>query len=291
MAVALRWHPADGCLDSAGLYQLVRSRRRPVGSAAEADAIVSGRARMSAAGGWDVELVVADRRGAILGRRSLAVADGGCQALRQHVAVVVAMLVDSSVVEAAADIRAPEKRAPRPPSGARWTGDAALAIVGESGRLPGAVPGLAMSAGLASPGGWRAELAMSAFAIAEASDATGQTSLRWLAAAAAGCPPGLARAGWSLAACGGLEAGAVLARGAGFARNQRDRELMLDGFGRLRIERRVVGRTFAALGVSVRLAIRRPQFGYEDESGRFQPLYAPTWAAATADIGVGAHFP
>ncbi len=289
MQVALRWHPADGCLETADLYRLVHSRRRPVGSADEADAVVSGRARMSAGGGWDVELVVADRRGGILGRRSLAVAAGGCEALREHVAVVVAMLVDSSVVEGAADIAPAPPVSPEP--AARWSGDAALAITGESGRLPGTAAGLAMSAGLASAGGWRAELTMSAYASAHASDASGQTSLRWLAAAAAGCPPGLARAGWRLAACAGLEAGAVLARGTGFARNQRDGELVVDGFGRLRGERQLVGRTFAAAGVSLRVGIRRPRFGYEDEGGRFQPLYEPAWAAVTADIGLGAHFP
>jgi len=300
--VALRWDPADGCLDTARLYALVHSRRRPVGADAASDAIVSGRARMSATGGWDVELVVADRRGAVLGRRSLSVAAGGCEALREHVALVVAMLVDSSVVERAADIaradiaradiaRADIARADIAPGRERWGGDVALAIAGEVGRLPGTVPGLAMSAGLSSPGGWRADIAMSAFAAATASDPSGRTSLRWLAAAASGCAPGLAPAGWRLTGCVGLEVGALLARGDGFERNQRDRELMVDALGRLRIERRLVGRTFAALGVGVRIAVRRPRVGYEDESGQFQPLYEPSWAAVTADLGLGAHFP
>ena len=289
--MALRWHPADSCLDTAGLYALVHSRRRPVGADAAADAIVSGRARMSATGGWEVELVVADRRGAILGRRSLSVAAGGCEALREHVALVVAMLVDSSVVERAADIAPDIAPADIALARERWRGDAALAIAGEAGRLPGNVPGLAMSAGLSSPGGWRADIAMSAFALATTSDPSGRTTLRWLAAAAGGCAPGLAPAGWRLTGCAGLEVGALVARGDGFARNQRDRELVLDALGRLRIERRLVGRTFAVAGLGLRIAVRRPRVGYEDETGQFQPLYEPSWVAATADLGLGAYFP
>lgn len=290
VAVALAWRSGDGCLDTAGLYSAVRSRRRPAPPAVRADAILSGRAEARPAGGWQVELVVADRRGAVLGRRSLAVAEAGCEPLRQHVALVVAMLIDSSVVERAVESRA----GPPPPvrrQAAPWRGDAAAAIVAEAGRLPGAVPGLGLAVGLRSPGGWRTELGLIGFAGASAGDGAGDTSLRWAAAALTGCAPGLRPDGWQLTACAGLEAGVMFAEGSGFARNQRDREPLVDGLARARLERRLVGPSFVALGLSGRLAVLRPRFGYEDEAGAFQPLYQPSAGAATLEVGLGAHFP
>ncbi len=291
VAVALLWRSSDGCLDTGGLYRDVRSRRRPVDSAAAADAIISGRAEVRLGGGWHVELVVADRRGTILGRRSLEVAEDGCAPLREHVALVVAMLVDSSVVEAAAPAATAAPRPDTPAERSRWRGDVAAVVLAEAGRLPGATPGLGASVGLASPGGWRGELAAAVFAEASASDGSGETSLRWIAAALSGCAPGFRPDGWQLTACAGLEAGAMLAEGAGFTRNQRDRELLLDALARLRIERRLLGPTFVALGLTARAALLRPRFGYEDEAGMFRPLYEPMAVAATAEVGLGAHFP
>lgn len=291
VAVAVVWRPSDGCLDSARLFEAVgaRSRRHPVRSAAEADAVISGRAAFRPEGGWQVDLAVADRRGVLLGRRSLVVADAGCDALRDHVALVVAMLIDSSVVEQAAASAPPSP--PGDAAGARWRGDAALSLLAEAGRLPGAVPGLGIGLGVDSPGGWRAEIELAAFAEASAADDSGRTSLRWLAGALAGCAPGLRPDGWVLTGCAGLEVGAVLAEGAGFTRNQDGRELLLDGLARLRVERRLAGPTFLALGLALRVAALRPRFGYQDEAGVFQPLYEPSWAAASGQVGLGAHFP
>ena len=295
VAVALLWRSSDGCLDTGGLYRAVRSRRRPVGSATDADAIISGRAEVRPGGGWHVELVAADRRGAILGRRSLEVAEDGCAPLREHVALVVAMLVDSSVVEGAADIQ----RAP-PPSDVRsdegWQGDADTVLLGEIGRLPGEEPGLGAAFGLTLPGRWRGEVGLAVFAQSTARDDSGETTLRWIAGHAAACR---ARRGiWRRrptwlreVACVGLEAGVMSAKGAGFTRNQRDHELLVDAVVSSRLEIDLVGPTFLLGGFGWRLAARRPRFGYEDETGVFQPLYQPSLIGLVVEIGVGAHFP
>jgi hypothetical protein len=292
VAVALRWHPADGCLDTAGLYQLVHPRRRPVGSPDEADAVVSGRARVSAAGGWEVELVVADRRGAILGRRSLEVAGGGCAALREHVAVVVAMLVDSSVVERAAS---PAPPAPPPVRRDRsWQGDAGIGLVGEIGRLPGREWGARATFGLTSRDGWRGALELLAFAGSSAHDEIGETTIRWLGGALAGCRRGPGRRAWPWLrrmVCVGVEGGVMRAEGSGFARNQRDQTLLIDLLVDARAEVPLVGPTFLALPLTARGALLRPRFGYEDETGTFTQLYAPKTFAITVGVGVGAYFP
>ncbi|HEU5059362.1 MAG TPA: hypothetical protein VFU21_22670, partial [Kofleriaceae bacterium] len=222
------------------------------------------------------------------GRRSLAVAEAGCAALREHVALVVAMLVDSSVVERAAPARAGAPPPVRPEP--RWGAYAAAAIAAEAGRLPGWAPGLVLAGGVTTAGGWRAEIGLAGFAGARAADGTGATDLRWLAVSLVGCAPGLGPPGWWAGACAGLEAGAVLAEGSGFARNQSERELLVDALVRVRIERRLAGPAFLALGVTGRLGARRPRFGYEDEAGAFRPLYEPAVAAASAELGVGAHF-
>lgn len=286
VAVALAWR-ADGCLDTAGLYRAVRSRRRPAREATGADAIVAGGAQVRPGGGWLVALVVTDRRGAILGRRSLEVADASCAALREHVALVVAMLVDSSMVERAVPTAAP----PPVRREERWRGDAAAALLVEAGRLPGEEIGLAAAFGLTSRRGWRAELGLFAFAEATAGDGTGATSIRWMGGRASGCLPAAREGWWQGSACAGLDASVMSAEGSGFTRNQGDHKLLVDAVVNARTEFRLVGPTFLALALTGRLAALRPRFGYEDESGTFRALYEPKTAAATGEIGLGAHFP
>lgn len=81
------------------------------------------------------------------------------------------------------------------------------------------------------------------------------------------------------------------AKGAGFTRNQRDHELLVDAVASSRLEIDLVGPTFLLGGLGWRLAARRPRFGYEDETGVFQPLYQPSLIGLVVEIGVGAHFP
>lgn len=81
------------------------------------------------------------------------------------------------------------------------------------------------------------------------------------------------------------------AEGSGFARNQRDQKLLLDLVVKARSEVRLVGPTFLALALTQRVALLRPRFGYEDETGTFTPLYEPRTFAITIGFGLGAHFP
>ncbi len=145
--------------------------------------------------------------------------------------------------------------------------------------------------GLASPGGWRAELSLFSIAEARAVDDSGETSLRWIGGGLFGCAPVGGRRSWHAHDCAVFEASDMIAEGSGFARNQRDHKLLLDAVVRARIERRLLGPTFVALGLAGRLAAVRPRFGYEDEAGVFQPLYEPRAVAGSIEIGVGAHFP
>jgi hypothetical protein len=287
VSVALLWQSADGCFDTGSLYAAVRSRRRPVESAAEADAVISGHARRDAAG-WQVELVVADRGGTVLGHRSLVVAGQGCEALREHVALVVAMLIDSSVVERAAP---PPPAAIPPRREPRWRGDAGLGVLAELGRLPGEETGIGATFGLTERESWRGEVALFVSAEASAHDEVGETSIRWFGGSLAGCRQLVRRRPWQEFACAGFEAGLMRAQGAGFARNQRDRQLLVDLVVKTRTELGLVGPTFLALALTGRLALLRPRFGYEDETGTFTPLYEPRTVAATIELGLGVHFP
>lgn len=305
VAVALQWHSGDGCLDSDRLFDAVqgRSRRSPVRASDEAAAIITGRAdRRPEDSGWQVELTVVDRAGAVLGRRSLTVPEPGCDALREHVAVVVAMLIDSSIVEGGGAVMPPPPAPPpparpppaRPPPAPqrppRWSVDAAVAAVIEAGRLPGTTPGIGAAIGVTSPRHWRIELGGFGYAQASAADGTGRTTIRWITGALAGCAPGLEPEGWRFAACAGVDVGVMTGEGAGFTRNRLDRQLVVDGFAGGRIERHLVGPTYLELGFTVRLALRRPRFGYQDETGAFRPLYEPAWAGTTGQLGLGAYF-
>ncbi|HUS65847.1 MAG TPA: hypothetical protein VMZ28_14950 [Kofleriaceae bacterium] len=293
--VAVVWSSREGCLDGAAAEAAVRARtRRTVRPAAEADAIIAG-AAAARAGGWSVEIVVTDRRRREeLGRRALEVR-GDCAALRDHVALVMAMLADSSVVDPAAVPPAPARDAELPPGASidalrRWRVEVAAGGAGEAGRLPGATPGVAVAVGAVTPGGWGIELRGAAFAAAHAEADVGESELRWSAAGLVGCAPGWGAGVARATACGGVELGAVSAEGSGFARNLDQRELLVDGLLVARGELAVGGPVFVRLDAGLHAAARRPRFVYEDESGELRGLYRPRLVGATAALQLGARF-
>lgn len=295
--VAVVWSSREGCLDGAAADAAVRARtRRAVRPAAEADAIIAGAAAARAGGGWSVEIVVTDRRRREeLGRRALEVR-GDCAALRDHVALVMAMLADSSVVDPAAVPPAPARDAELPPGASihvdgRWHLDVAAGGAGEAGRLPGWAPAVTVAVGAVTPGGWGIELRGAAFAAAHAESAGGESELTWSAAALVGCAPGWGAGAVRATACGGAGLGLVAAEGSGFARNLDQRELMVDGLLVARGELAVAGPLFVRLDAGLHVAARRPRFVYEDESGDLRDLYRPRLFGATAALLLGARFP
>lgn len=291
--VGVAWTSRDGCLDTAMVEAAVGARtRRALRPAGEADAVISGAATARSGGGWQVDLIVMDRRRAeVLGRRALDVASSDCAALRDHVALVMAMLADSSVVEPAAVAPVDDAEAPpREVVERRWS--AAIAVGGavEAGRLPGVAPAWRASVGAVTPGGWSVELRAAAFAAASAEREAGEASLAWRIAAVIGCVPGWSGAGWRATACAGLEVGTMDADGAGFARNADARELLIDGIGAVRVERRIAGPVSVCAEAAIQVAARRPRFGYEDEAGTFRGLYRPRVVGAVGGAGVVVRF-
>lgn len=301
VTVSLEWSSTEGCLDTESLRTSVsaRTRRKPVAAGEGADAVIVGRAEPGPKGGWWVELRVTDRAGAELGRRTLEIAEGGCAPLRDHVAVITAMLVDSSVVEQAAQTAPvvpppPRPPPPRPPPrvpSPPWRGTAAVFAAGEVGRLPDVKAGGGLTIGRGFGAIARVDLTVTRFAAATArSDDGGRTVLRWTATALDLCTAW--RAGRLLLTdCAGLEAGLVSARGSGFADNSQNVELLVDGRLVIQVDLDLVGPVFLRAGVVGRAALVRPRFGFEDETGVFQPLYQPSFFAATGHLGLGARFP
>jgi hypothetical protein len=286
--VALTWTSREGCLDGAAVEAAVRTRtRRVVRAAEEADAVLTGTAAARPGGGWAVEIVVTDRRrGVELGRRALEVAPSDCAALRDHVALVMAMLADSSVVDPAA-VAPPRATA----QARRWRAVMAAGAVVEAGRLPGATPGITIALGVEAPGRWGAELRAAGFAAASATEAGGESELRRGAIGVLGCAPAWRAAGWRTLACAGLEVAAVSAEGAGFARNRTTREVLVDAVADVAVERQVVGPVSVRADLWMCAAVRRARFGYEDEAGTFQTLYRPRVFGGMGGFGVVVRFP
>jgi hypothetical protein len=178
----------------------------------------------------------------------------------------------------------PPQKARAAASQERWHAGLAMSTQLEAGRLPKTPIGLGFSLVSQSPR-WLLALRANSYPEVEARGGGGQTRLSWSSFGATGCASLVLR----LRLCGGLELGLVTAIGRGFLENRNQREWTFDALAgpRLDVAR---GRIFGWLGLWSRLALLRPEFGYEDENGQFQVLYAPRAFALSGEIGLGVHF-
>lgn len=293
VAVALEWKAADGCAGAARLRAEVkdRVRRNAVVDGGPADVVIRGESRREP-GRWAASIqVVARRGGAELGVRELASEAAGCGELDRAVVLVLAMMVDSSIVDEAA---APPQMfdAEEPPSTARlprtpeWRGALAIAGMAEVGRLPGVPLGVELAVQIEPPSLWPVELAVSAWQEASLETGDGGSTFRHLSAALLGCPLRARH----LALCGGGQVGVIEAEGFGFVDNRSERELVADVRLEARGELPVAPGWFLRVAAAAWIPLARPRFSFESSGGAVEPLFSPAPVSGVGQIGVGTRF-
>lgn len=311
--VALQWGSQEGCLDRPQLVAAV-SAAAPTSLLVDtdADAEILGRAEQASDGSWSIAITVVDAKGKLLGERDLHVAEAGCQALVEHVVLVTAMLVDSAMVRAASETKSGAQEHDDGPGSSRLQPvddpqnplyRQALPVTTvprlrislgpgvELGRLPSASLGMRLGGAWRFAGGIEWALAAYAFPEVVVSVAEGEEmALRWRGLASAICVPTATLAAFELRACGGARIGEMRAQGRGFVVDERQRELVADLDVEVIASRALVGRLYLAASLGALAALRRPQFGYESETGSFEPVHAPPLFGAGAQIALGLRF-
>lgn len=298
--VAIHWPAGQQCLQAESIIDraAAKVRRHIVSRDKRAHAIVIGRARFIASG-WQItlELRAADSR-QLLGTRELEVAGAGCEAALEHAALVIAMLVDSSVVAEVANHRSavqvsdPESPPSRVATRAPHRHYAGIGLAVEAGRLPNVLPGLQILAGARPVSALELEVALGGYWPTDTASTSsgGKSELTTLLARGQACAGGAIVPGLRVSGCTGLVMYRMAARGSGFVMDQAPVEWLLDAALGAHLERVTGSRGFVRLATFANLAIVRPAFGYLAEDGQFQQLYTPSLLALTASASFGLRF-
>jgi hypothetical protein len=138
---------AEACAGAASLAREVEERlhRRALFSASEADVSIEGRVEPVPSGGWHAVVELRDRRGVLLGTRTLDGVGTDCAELRKSVALAVALMIDP---EAALH---PAPPAPSEAAAPLATASAPAAMTSVPAPAPASVPPPASAAAPAPP--------------------------------------------------------------------------------------------------------------------------------------------
>jgi hypothetical protein len=320
---ALEWHRADGaegCIDRETLAERVdRQLGRPaVVAASRGDVTIEGRVERAPAGrpGFRAHLTAA-RDGSPLGARDLGTDRAECAALDDSLTLVVALLIDPEHVLAE---RAPPSPAPPSPPAAsdatlsprEWAGvrepwspavpehdvpavtrrspwRAELDASGELlvGLMPSPAPGLRAAVSLLPASIPAVELGVEWFSNESTGSAAGGGSFGLVEGSLDVCPT-IGR--WSrlrLAACGGVDAGAMTAQGFGFSHLESHAEATVALGAGARATFHIAGPLLAFAGLRALVPLVRPDFVYADGAGKTPLIYQPAAVGGAAEVGLG----
>jgi hypothetical protein len=309
--VAIEWRAGPGAESCAGAEQLRTAAAAQVrinaivDDAGIADVVVRG-SSVRTSDGWRATILVSTWAGRELGRRELTEAGADCAALDAALVVVLAMIADSSMVDNArgSDPRPPDEPhmvPPRPPPPPpqdpvpvepppRWHIAVIASAGGELGRLPDAAGAADLAARIEPPSLWPIELGIEFTTESTADTGAGGSAFRYAGASLLACSGRGASGRLAIEPCAGAAAGAMTADAFDFRDTRSRRALTIDARFELRGELRVSRAWFVRATASARLALVRPGFSYETESGSLESLHQPGLAAGAAQIGVGVRF-
>jgi hypothetical protein len=301
-----RGEDAAECSDEAGIRQAVESRlRRPVFvSEPDADVRVQTTLRRAAAG-WTAELVLQTPQGQKLGTRQLSTEAPHCSALDDSVALALALMLDvprDKVMSAdrLAPVEQPHSPAASPPPSTPvqlpedtpprrlpWSVEGGLLAVLGIGVLPGAAPGVRVSAAVEPPVFWLTEVEWTWWPARDASDAGVGAGLGRQSFGLFVCPLLLDLERVRAHACLGQQVGWIRAEGHGFDEN-RDRARTTYGLGvRARGSIQLVGPLTFRAGLEVEAPLVRDRFVFTEGDGTQERLYRLPLASLTGELGLG----
>jgi hypothetical protein len=294
--VALRWtsdETAGDCRAGGDLATAIARRiGRPLEPIDQADLVIEGRTE-STATGIVVTITARDAHGAILGQRVLTGADLDCRELDESVELIVAMIIDANdrgSTPPPTEVRT-ETRVPPPtlPETRRRRLAFGVSVLASAGKFPEWNAGISAGAAM-SIGGAGAVVELGLWRPARAEQEMIGSTLHVAAVAAAVCPAVGSRPRWTVSVCLGVQGGALVARGFGFADNRRDVALLVDITSHVTVDLALWESWLLRPAVGGSLPLIRPEIAFETSSGTTAVLYQPDPVAALIQLGLWRQF-
>jgi hypothetical protein len=286
--MCLAWKPGPGadCPLVEDIAAAIRDTLgRPLTSHGMCETHVSGAFRSDSMGGWSVDLHFVSKDGQSLGDRSLEIRDAPCSALKQPVALVIALTVEGKSSDRAA------LRLARPPANRSDSPSTDVAAIYVGGALSSGLTGdvgLGATMGVASRvvRGWPLRLETT-FWFPTAKAGAGPAGEFWAWLGGLGVCPSLYE--WKhvvASACARVVAGVV--RGAGRGLDQIDDTTRPFGAAELSAHLSVQLSHHAALYLDLGAAAPwlRARFVYRDPLGAAVPVHEPRFVIPLAELGI-----
>jgi hypothetical protein len=296
----VRMPGAESCVATQDLAQRVEARLgRPVFvSAAQADVSVEGLIEPAGPGrGYRAMLTLRDAHGAALGTRELARADASCDAMREPLALVIAVMIDPDAAlgpKAQPTVSVPTPEAPPPvviekpvyiavpsppaPPKPTWNVEVGAGFASTVGLLPNVGFGIAASGLVTPPGLFPFEGFGAAWFDDPTTTSSGSVSVSFLEVGGGLCPLHYEGPRLHVALCGLGELGLLTGRVSG---GSPDRPLYLGVAVEGRLAVRLVGPLALRAGVSPTVPL----------TPRHIDGFRLADVAAVADVGLGLLFP
>ena len=277
--VALRWSQSAGtsaCIGDRELAAAVTARLGGAGHHGRARIVISGDIA-PAATGWTAAIRTEDDHGTVLGQRDLHEAASDCRAIDDKLVLVIALIIDPALLDAAE----PVAIAPREP----WRFGAGVAALASRGMLPGVGFGTAVVAIVEPPHVWPIELGATLWPHDRAIADPGGATLLQLTGGVAVCP----HLAGPLSTCAGVEAGELRAQGFGYSRNELQHELVVDGTLALRLDWRFGRDAGARFGAGAWIPASRPRFAFRDGATDVM-VFQPAAVAGVTEIALWTRF-
>jgi hypothetical protein len=319
----IRMAGAEECVPTQELARAVEGRlgRAVFVSAAQADVSVEGHVE-PVAGGFRAFLSVRDPRGTLLGTRDLS-ALGSCDALREQIVLVIALMIDPDAARPAAPpvpapvpastqpapaslpistptstptpetriilVHDPDRPPPAPPR--PWRTDAGVSAAFNVGQLPKADLGIAAQGEIVPPGFWGIEVYGAVWFLPATRAIENGASEFTLAYAGLALCPLLHRTGsLHYSACAGGELGNLHARSSGFDHSYTQDGVVMDAALRGRLGVAMAGPFEARVGTSVAFPLIRDHFVVTAPEGDHE-VFRVLPVAVVVDAGLGVRFP
>jgi hypothetical protein len=312
----IRLQGAESCISTQALAQAVEERlgRKVFVSASEADVSVEGHvARASSPPRWRATLTIRDATGAELGTRDIDSNGESCSSLDEGVVLVVSLLIDPDAASSPPAV-APAEPEPAPPPAPPptvvverqrvlvpvpaprpddpWRVEVGAGMAASLGLLPAPSLGAKVVAIVEPPRFWGILVSGAYWFGADAEAERGAYADVTLAHAGAGlCPLRLAAWRVSYRICAAVDVGSMRSNGHGFDTQGAEETLSVHATLPNRLALRIAGPLVASVGLDLIFPLARTEIGYRASDGSRRVLFQPSPVAASADLGLGLHFP
>jgi hypothetical protein len=298
----LQWARSDGANACIGDRELADAVTARLGGAPDATGAIrlqiEGEIAPMPAGGWHATIATRDDHGVQLGERELREASTDCHAIDDKLVLVIALIVDPSLLDSPSVPPPPPiarpvvppvatvTRALAPGRSEPWHFGGGVAGVASRGMVPGFGFGTLIAMSFEAPHVWPIELAAVLWPYDRGYEGSGGATFLQATGGAALCPP---LSHWA-SVCVGAQAGRIRANGFGFSQNASQTDSLVDATAELRLERSVSSSISVRLGVAAWVPFSRPRFVVGQLGAGDVGVYQAAIAAVVTQIAVWAHF-